>query len=161
MNNIENFKKEFKIYCETVENTKGIEEIKDAIFGDVLNLQSFIDDFTGKKTNKSWRDVTKDEEIELAKLAAKELARVSEEAEKINNTKLRETYKLLNDLSYDEIKNKLEFVLHDLYWHTYRKKYPRNEDQFMDCEIYELEDKDLDKWYIDLFNLLEKYDLLS
>lgn len=159
MNNIENFKKEFKIYCETVEDTKGLEVIKDAIFGDVLNLETFVDDYIDDNLGKRWFDINNEEQVSLARLISKELIKVSDEAEKVNNTKLRETYKLLNDLSYDEIKNKLEFVLNDLYWGLYRKKYSYNEDQFIDYEMHELEEKDLDKWYIDLVNLFEKYGL--
>ena len=158
MNNIENFKKEFKIYCETVEDTKGLEAIKDVIFGDVLNLETFIDDFVDKKTNKCWRDISNDEQVKLAKLAAKELARVSEEAEKINNTDLRELWKIINDLSYSEIKGRLEFLLNDLFWILYSKKYPNDHSLL---RKYDLKDEDFEKWYTDLFNLLEKYDLLS
>ena len=41
---MENFKQEFKIYCETVENIKGLEILKQNLFDNVLNLEVFIDD---------------------------------------------------------------------------------------------------------------------
>ena len=41
---MENFKREFKIYCETVEDTKGLEILKQNLFTHTLNLETFIDD---------------------------------------------------------------------------------------------------------------------
>ena len=43
--NMENFIREFKIYCETVENTRGLEKIKQYYFDYMLNLEIFVDDY--------------------------------------------------------------------------------------------------------------------
>ena len=48
--NTENFIKEFKIYCETVEDTEGLEIIKQYYFDNMLNLETFIDDYIDIKT---------------------------------------------------------------------------------------------------------------
>ena len=41
--NIENFKKEFKMYCETVEDTVALDVIKDEMFKTILDVQKIVD----------------------------------------------------------------------------------------------------------------------
>ena len=88
---MENFINEFKTYCETVEDTTGLEVIKDNLFGDVLNLETFIDDNIEIKLYEA----KKEDILKEANRLIKVLKVSTETANNINNTDVRYIYSLL------------------------------------------------------------------
>lgn len=102
--NIENFINEFKNYCETVDDTIGLQEIKDRLFDRTLNLETFMDDYIG--INISIAD-NKDIVNEANRLSDC-LIELSNQASVIDDTNIREIWKLINELSIYEFKDFFE-----------------------------------------------------
>ena len=148
--NIESFKNEFKIYCETVENTKGLEFIKQHLFDITLNLETFIDD--------NLRDIdfnSNMQVIEEARRLSKVLEYYSELAEMVEEFEIREVWKIINAHSVEGIIDTFDIVLSQCYGSLC---YKYNIDQFKG-EVLSDEQFNNEKWYIDLCNLIDKYNI--
>lgn len=144
---MDKFIEELKSYCETVEDTKGLEIIKDNIFGSCLNLECF-DDYV-EYIGYSFED-----QIQGAKITVNNIQKAIEEAKAIANTDKRECFKLLKGKSRIEIKNLLEFVLYDSYKCLCEKYHPNKS-----VATVELLDNEVEQWYKDLYDLFEKYNI--
>lgn len=149
---MENFINEFKTYCETVENTRGLEIIKQYCFDDMLNLETFVNDYIEIDISKaSNEDIIK--EADRLRLVLKSL---TETASFINDIKVRDIYSILPKYNKFYIKEMFGIVMQTCYEELYAKVYPN--EKWIDLK-YELEESDLPKWYIDLCNLLDKYSI--
>lgn len=146
---MENFINEFKTYCETVEDATGLEVIKDNLFGDVLNLETFIDDNVEIKLYEA----KKEDILKEANRLIKALKVSTETANNINNTDVRYIYSLLPK-DNENLKELFSWVMHDCYEKVYEKVYPNENSLLFKCKLKE---SDFPKWYIDLCNLLDKY----
>lgn len=144
---MDKFIEELRIYCETVEDTKGLEIIKDNIFSCCLNLE-YMNDYV------EYIGDSFEEQIQGAEITVNNIQQAIKEAEKIANTDKRECFKLLKGKSKTEIKDLLDFVLHDSYEYLC-EKYNHNEP----LATVELLDNEVEQWYKDLYNLFEKYDI--
>lgn len=147
--NMENFIREFKIYCETVENTRGLEKIKQYYFDYMLNLEIFVDDYIRIDICRASNEDIIKEANRLSEIL-KSLART---ASCINNIDVRDVYLLFYEASKFHIKEVFDEVMQSCYSQLYKKVYPNE----IDLYKYELEESDLPKWYIDLCNILDKY----
>lgn len=149
--NIENFINEFKNYCETVDDTIGLQEIKDRLFDRTLNLETFMDDYIG--INISIAD-NKDIVNEANRLSDC-LIELSNQASVIDDTNIREIWKLINELSIYEIKDFFECLCETFYMMLLNSLYPDNGHFGMNIPY----DK-MPKWYIDLWDILDKYNIV-
>ena len=149
--NIENFINEFKNYCETVDDTIGLQEIKDRLFDRTLNLETFMDDYIG--INISIAD-NKDIVNEANRLSDC-LIELSNQASVIDDTNIREIWKLINELSIYEIKDFFECLCGTFYMMLLNSLYPDNGHFGMNIPY----DK-MPKWYIDLWDILDKYNIV-
>ena len=147
---MENFKQEFKAYCETVENTKALETIKQHIFNTALNLETFIDD------NISNIDFNNNKEIiKEARRLSKILDYYSSIAESVEEVKVRDIWKIVSTCSDNTIIKLLNDTLSECY-----------EDIVCKYDVKILHDEHLtdeqwekEKWYTDLCNILNKYEI--
>lgn len=149
--NIENFKEEFKIYCETVESTKGLEILKQNLFDNVLNLETFIDDCIEIDILEASNEEIIQQAINIEGLLGVAINR----AGYINTLTPRNIYKILNECNLKFIKEMFQNTVTDCFEYLYAKRYPK--EFYM---INELEDKYIEDWYKDLFLLLEKYNII-
>ena len=148
--NTENFIKEFKIYCETVEDTEGLEIIKQHYFDNMLNLETFIDDYIEIDLLKA----SNEDIVEEANRLSKVLKSVAETANYINSIDVRYVYLLIPKYSKNHIKEMFCDVMQTCYEELYEKIHPN--EGWIDVR-FELKESDFPKWYIDLCNLLDKY----
>ena len=147
---MENFKQEFKTYCETVENTKALETIKQYIFNIALNLETFIDD------NISNIDFNNNKEIiKEARRLSKILDYYSSIAESVEEVKVRDIWKIVSAYSDNAIIELLNDALCECY-----------EDIVYKYDVKIFHDENLtdeqwgkEKWYTDLCNILNKYEV--
>ncbi len=145
---MENFKQEFKIYCETVENIKGLEILKQNLFDNVLNLEVFIDDCIEIDISEASNEEIIQQAIKIEGL----LSVAINQAGYINTLTPRNIYKVLNKCNLKLIKQIFQYTITDCFEYLYTKRYPR--DFYI---INELEDKYIEDWYKELYILLEKY----
>lgn len=148
--NMENFIREFKIYCETVENTRGLEKIKQYLFDDMLNLEIFVDDYIGIDICRA----SNEDIIKEANRLSEVLKSLARTASCINNIDVRDVYLLFPKDSKFYIKSMFNTVLSSCYSELYEKMYPNERGLSFK---HELEESDLEEWYIDLCNLADKY----
>lgn len=148
---MENFKQEFKIYCETVENIKGLEILKQNLFDNVLNLEVFIDDCIEIDISEASNEEIIQQAIKIEGL----LSVAINQAGYINTLTPRNIYKVLNKCNLKLIKQIFQYTITDCFEYLYIKRYPR--DFYI---INELEDKYIEDWYKDLYILLEKYNII-
>ena len=148
---MENFKQEFKIYCETVENIKGLEILKQNLFDNVLNLEVFIDDCIEIDISEASNEEIIQQAIKIEGL----LSVAINQAGYINTLTPRNIYKVLNKCNLKLIKQIFQYTITDCFKYLYTKRYPR--DFYI---INELEDKYIEDWYKDLYILLEKYNII-
>ena len=148
---MENFKQEFKIYCETAENTKGLEILKQNLFDNVLNLETFIDDCIEIDISEASNEEIIQQAIKIEGL----LSIAINQAGYINTLTPRNIYKVLNKCNLKLIKQIFQYTITDCFEYLYTKRYPR--DFYI---INELEDKYIEDWYKDLYILLEKYNII-
>ena len=148
---MENFKQEFKIYCETVENIKGLEILKQNLFDNVLNLEVFIDDCIEIDISEASNEEIIQQAIKIEGL----LSVAINQAGYINTLTPRNIYKVLNKFNLKLIKQIFQYTITDCFEYLYTKRYPR--DFYI---INELEDKYIEDWYKDLYILLEKYNII-
>ena len=144
---MEDFIKDFKIYCEEVEDTKGLQIIKNNIFSYYLNLE-LIEDYVVDK------GCSFEAQIESAKMTIDNINKAVKEAEKVANTEYRQLYKLLYGLGKEDIKIVLEYVLNECYDFLCNKYYPSL------C-LYNItfKDEEVEQWYEELYKLFKKYDI--
>jgi hypothetical protein len=141
---MENFINEFKIYCENVEDTKGLEIVKEELFKHELDLEFFIQDNS--------KDVTFKENIVIIKEALRlsELLRKRAiNARLIDKSLLRDMWKLFKGFSMEEAGEVFGNVTDsacDTLYTKHNKEYGSG-----------LEEHELEKWYIDLFEIWERY----
>ena len=150
--NMENFKEEFKIYCMTTDNVEGLSIIKQILFDKMLNLETFIDDYIKIDLLKASNKEILNEAYELSTT----LKRIAENASYIESFELREIYNLIPEYNYEYLKDVFDIVIDESYLTLYKKIYPNENTMYK----YEIDENDLEKWYVDLFNLLEKYELI-
>ena len=89
--NIENFINDFKNYCETIDDTKGIEIVKQRIFDNILNLELIVEDTIESNLNKRISELNNLEVIEQSELIARELLIASQKCRYIEMMNIRET----------------------------------------------------------------------
>ena len=94
---MENFIKDFKIYCEEVEDIKGLQIIKNNIFSYYLNLELIEEYVVDEGYNF-------EEQIRSAKMTIYNIDKAIKKAEKVANTEYRQLYKLLYGLGKEDIK---------------------------------------------------------
>ena len=138
---MENFKQEFKIYCETVENIKGLEILKQNLFDNVLNLEVFIDDCIEIDISEASNEEIIQQAIKIEGL----LSVAINQAGYINTLTPRNIYKVLNKCNLKLIKQIFQYTITDCFEYLYTKRYPR--DFYI---INELEDKYIEDWYKEL-----------
>lgn len=142
---MENFINDFKIYCENVENTEGLEIIKEHIILSFFNLEAFIDDHYNYFNDEI------EEGLRLSEL----LESLTYKAKGIRDLDIRDTWKAFGLV---QINNKLDVgdIILDSLGEAYDlllKKYGIDrENRFLTDEIVECE-----KWYKDLYELEEKH----
>jgi hypothetical protein len=149
---MEKFKEDFKIYCETVEDTKGLEILKQNLFDKMLNLETFMDDYIKIDLSKASSKEILNEAYELSST----LKRIAENASYIESFELREIYNLIPNYNYEYLKDVFDIVIDESYITLYKKIYPNENSIYK----YEIDKNDLEKWYIDLFILLDKYNMI-
>ena len=150
--NMENFKEEFKMYCMTTDNVEGLSTIKQILFDKMLNLETFIDDYIKIDLLKASNKEILNEAYELSTT----LKRIAENASCIESFELREIYNLIPKYNYEYLKDVFDIVIDESYSTLYKKIYPNENTMYK----YEIDENDLEKWYVDLFNLLERYELI-
>ena len=148
--NMKNFINEFETYCETVEDTRGLEIIKQYYFDYLLNLETFVDDYIEIDISEASNEDIIKEADRLSKL----LKYLIKNASYLNNIDVRDVHLLIPEDDRRHVKTMFGSVLSICYSELYNKKYPN------ECSLlyeHELEESDLPKWYIDLCNLADKY----
>lgn len=150
--NMENFYKEFKIYCMTTDNVEGLSIIKQILFDKMLNLETFMDDYIKIDLSKASSKEILNEAYELSST----LKRIAENASYIESFELREIYNLIPNYNYEYLKDVFDIVIDEGYITLYKKIYPNENSIYK----YEIDKNDLEKWYIDLFILLDKYNMI-
>ena len=148
---MENFKQEFKIYCETVEDTKGLEILKQNLFTHTLNLETFIDDCIEIDLLEASNEEIIQEAIKIEGLLSVAVTK----AGCVNTLMPRKIYTLIDKFSFTFIKDMFNYTITDCFEYLYTKKYPK--DFYM---IEKLEEDEIPNWYKDLFNLLEKHNII-
>ena len=73
----------------------------------------------------------------------------------VNTLMPRKIYTLIDKFSFSFIKDMFNYTITDCFEHLYTKKYPK--DFYM---IEKLEEDEIPNWYKDLFNLLEKHNII-
>lgn len=142
---MENFINDFKIYCENVEDTKGLEIVRENIILSFYNLETLVYDYCELKSNLS-NQITEGEKL------INTLSELINKSKEINSLNIRETWKAfeiagishkfeIEDTIDISVSEAFEFIL---------KKYGIEEE--LTDEIVEKE-----KWYKDLFELEEKH----
>ena len=119
---MENFKQEFKIYCETVENIKGLEILKQNLFDNVLNLEVFIDDCIEIDISEASNEEIIQQAIKIEGL----LSIAINQAVYINTLTPRNIYKVLNKCNLKLIKQIFQYTITDCFEYLYAKRYPRD-----------------------------------
>ena len=144
---MEDFIKDFKIYCEEVEDIKGLQIIKNNIFSYYLNLKLIEEYVVDEGYNF-------EDQIRSAKMTIYNIDKAIKEAEKVANTEYRQLYKLLYGLGKEDIKNVLEYVLSECYEFLCDKYYPS-------LYLYDItfKNEEVEQWYKELYKLFEKYDI--
>lgn len=153
--NIENFINDFKNYCETIDDTKGIEIVKQRIFDNILNLELIVEDTIESNLNKRISELNNLEVIEQSELIARELLIASQKCRYIEMMNIRETWKPMVDMTYDKINDVFFDLSQTLFEAMYYSKYPKAK---FEVEL-ELKEEDLEKWYTELWDILEKYNI--
>ena len=148
---MENFKQEFKIYCETVEDTKGLEILKQNLFTHTLNLETFIDGCIEIDLLEASNEEIIQEAIKIEGLLGAAIIK----AGCVNTLMPRKIYTLIDKFSFSFIKDMFNYTITDCFEYLYTKKYPK--DFYM---IEKLEEDEIPNWYKDLFNLLEKHNII-
>ena len=146
--NIENFINEFKIYCETVDNTILLQEIKDRLFDRTLNLETFINDYI----EVDLLTATNNDIVKEANRLSNCLIELSNQASVIDNTDIREIWKVLVEFPIGEIKDFFECACETFYTMLVDLFYPNHNSHFYIDIPYD----EMPKWYIDLWNILDK-----
>ena len=148
--NIENFKKEFKVYCKTVENVKALEFIKQYVFNSILNLETFIDDNLGDIDLDNNMQV-----IEEARRLSKVLGYYSELAEMIDEFEVRKVWKVVDGFSEYDIVDIFDTILSQCCGSLcYEYGIDLSSNEFLSDEQL-----DNERWYTDLCNLVDKYNI--
>ena len=148
---MENFKQEFKIYCETVEDIKGLEILKQNLFTHTLNPETFIDDCIEIDLLEASNEEIMQEAIKIEGLLSVAITK----AGCVNTLMPRKIYTLIDKFSFSFIKDMFDYTITDCFEYLYTKKYPK--DFYM---IEKLEEDEIPNWYKDLFNLLEKHNII-
>lgn len=147
--NIENFKKEFKMYCETVEDTVALDVIKDEMFKTILDVQKIVDLYINVN------ECDNKKKIERTKMLISSLESRTSFSEYIEGTEWRELYKIVNKFSVFEITEIFEIAIAELSEYVH-DKYDIN---LLNGEELSTEQLENEKWFTDLCDLADKYDI--
>lgn len=147
--NIENFKKEFKMYCETVEDTVALDVIKDEMFKTILDVQKIVDLYM------SVNECDNKKKIEQTKMLISSLESRVSFSEYIEGTEWRELYKIVNKFSVFEITEIFEIAIAELSEYVHDKY----DIDLLNGEELSTEQLENEKWFTDLCDLAYKYDI--
>lgn len=145
-----NFISDFKTYCETVDSTEGLEIIRNNILSYIFNPQTFVEDNLSAKAYTDSKLLLK-ESIELLGLLNDTLCLY----DKVLKEEARKLYLIINRFNEEEIKDMLQFVCSEAF------EYLQDKYNYKDSLVYneDLKEEHLDKWYEDLYLLLDKYNI--
>ena len=147
--NIENFKKEFKMYCETVEDTVALDVIKDEMFKTILDVQKIVNLYINVN------ECDNKKKIERTKMLISSLESRVSFSEYIEGTEWRELYKIVNKFSVFEITEIFEIAIAELSEYV-NDKYDIDLLNGKELSTEQLENE---KWFTDLCDLAYKYDI--
>ena len=147
--NIENFKKEFKMYCETVEDTVALDVIKDEMFKTILDIQKIVDLYINVN------ECDNKKKIERTKMLISSLESRASFSEYIEGTEWRELYKIVNKFSVFEITEIFEIAIAELSEYVHDKY----DIDLLNGEELSTEQLENEKWFTDLCDLADKYDI--
>ena len=116
------FINDFKIYCETVEDTKGLEILKQNLFTHTLNLETFIDDCIEIDLLEASNEEIIQEAIKIEGLLGVAITK----AGCVNTLMPRKIYTLIDKFSFSFIKDMLDYTITDCFEYLYTKKYPKD-----------------------------------
>ncbi len=146
---MERFIKEFKIYCETVDNIKGLDTIKNEIIKNNFDIESLVDLYIDFNNSCS---------IEIIE-QTKELIQSLEDrvvfGEQVESCELRDLYVIVDMLTSFEIKEVFEYSMGELSEFIYNK-YNVNPFRGEDLTKEQLKNE---AWFTNLCDLLEKYNI--
>ena len=144
-----NFISDFKTYCETVDSTEGLEIIKGRVLDHTLNLETFIDDYVNEEVFNNRNRVPK-EAIKLAK----GLQYFACEYQKILDQDIRKLYLSLEGYSMKNIEE-IFFLINEDCIGLLKSKHEGYSEEYYEP----LKKEHLEKWWSDLYLLLDKYDI--
>ena len=147
--NIENFKKEFKMYCETVEDTVALDVIKDEMFKTILDVQKIVDLYINVN------ECDNKKKIERTKMLISSLESRVSFSEYIEGTEWRELYKIVNKFSVFEITEIFEIAIAELSEYVHDKY----DIDLLNGDELSTEQLENEKWFTDLCDLADKYDI--
>ena len=145
---MERFINDFKIYCETVDNIKGLDTIKNEIIKNNFDIESLVDlyiDF-----NSCSKEI-----IEQTKELIQSLEDRVAFGEQVESCELRDLYVIVDRLTSFEIKEVFEYSMGELSEFIYNKY---NVNPFRDEDLTEEQLKN-EAWFTNLCDLLEKYNI--
>jgi len=145
----DNFISDFKTYCETVDSTEGLEIIKDRVLDHTLNLETFIDDYVNEDVFNDKNRIPR-EAIKLAN----GLIYFANEYKKILEQDIRELYLSLEGYGMRDIK-KIFFLVYEDCIGLLKSKHEGYSEEYYEP----LKKEHLEKWWSDLYLLLDKYDI--
>lgn len=154
--NIENFINDFKNYCETVEDTRLLNKIKNTLFNEILNLCDIARRTSEYRFGKSLNKLTNDDTLELAKIILVDLQKAYEEASLINDIDVREIWKVVSKLDEFGIEELFNISCEGLHEMIVRELYPN---YIGDAYDIELSDDKIPSWTKDLITILRKHGL--
>lgn len=147
--NIENFKKEFKMYCETVEDTVALDVIKDEMFKTILDVQKIVNLYINVN------ECDNKKKIERTKMLISSLESRVSFSEYIEGTEWRELYKIVNKFSVFEITEIFEIAIAELSEYVHDKY----DIDLLNGKELSTEQLENEKWFTDLCDLAYKYDI--
>ena len=146
---MERFKKEFKIYCKTVDNIKGLDTIKNEIIKNNFDIESLVDLYIDFNNSCS------KEIIEQTKELIQSLEDRVAFWEQVESCELRDLYVIVDRLTSFEIKEVFEYSMGELSEFIYNKY---NVNPFRDEDLTKEQLKN-EAWFTNLCDLLEKYNI--
>lgn len=147
---MENFINDFRIYCENVEDTKGLEIIKENIISSFYNLETVIDDYCELEIDSIGSQIIEGERlINILQL-------LIPRAKKIESLHIKEIWKAFEIAQVNnkyQIKEIIEASVISSCEYLY-EKYGATKGFLI---VRDLKDEEIEKWYKDLCELEEKY----